>query len=146
MFATCSFNANISLLLCKWRLVGVWRSPVARQQCRAARQHTEGRCGGSMGGGARRGRVGGTWRSLVSSPTAHRGPGVGGTGSVEGVWRREWVQHPDVGRSGWNISVDSLLQNLHTKDLFGLRLSSPSRNAALPKLQRSISSQTFGKL
>jgi hypothetical protein len=41
-------------------------------------------------------QVGGAWRSLVSSPTAHRGPGVGGTGGVEGVWRREWVQHRDA--------------------------------------------------
>jgi hypothetical protein len=40
--------------------------------------------------------------TMRSWAAAHRGPGGDGTSGsgAEGEWRREWVQHLDVGHSG----------------------------------------------
>jgi predicted porin len=60
-----------------------------------------------LGSDARKGWVGGMWRSLVSSSAMRRwvamrigldGSSTSG-GGIEGKWRREWEQCPDVGHS-----------------------------------------------
>jgi hypothetical protein len=93
MFATCSFSANIPLLL-RWiearRRVEVTGVLAGNAELGGG---AEGECGGDTGGGARRGQVGGAWRSLVCSPAArsslatwisaatYRGPGEGDGGT-----------------------------------------------------------------